>query len=68
MDNIKPLQKYSEAEGYDVMRAILNKIYIARNITLNEALIIQQLKVIDQLMRTVEYDENFNKWLALVLK
>ena len=57
MDNIKPIHKYTQSEANEVMRTILNKIYIARNITLNESVIIEQLKVIDKLMKTVEYDD-----------
>jgi len=37
-------------------RSILNKIYIARNITLSESEIVKQLKRIDSLLR----EENYN--------
>lgn len=54
MEDYLPIHEYTESEGYLIMKTILNKIYIARNITLNESAIIEQLKNIDKLMRTVE--------------
>lgn len=54
MENLQPIHEYTDSEGYLVMKTILNKIYIARNITLNESAIIEQLKNIDRLMKTVD--------------
>ncbi len=56
MNELSPISDYTEAEGYEIMREIMNKIYIARNINLNEKIIIEQLEKIDQLFRTVKHD------------
>ena len=51
-DNYLPIHEYTESEGHKIMKDILSKIYIARNISLDEAAIIEQFKVIDKLMAT----------------
>lgn len=48
-ENESPIEKAEwRPPTYDEMRSLLNRIYIARNITLNEPVIIECLKQIDK--------------------
>lgn len=48
---MKPITDYSPEEQLDILLSICNKIYIARNISMDSFGIIEQLKVIDSLFK-----------------
>ena len=49
---ITSISDYPPTEALQILCTICNKIYIARNITLDQNAILEQLKEIDKLFRT----------------
>jgi hypothetical protein len=47
-----PISELPKEEAFQTLMSICNKIYIARNITLSNDSILEQLKMIDKLFRT----------------
>ena len=54
--DLKRIDDYDTSAQLTILRDICNSIYIARNITMSEELIIDNLEKIDKLLR----DENYN--------
>ncbi len=52
-----PIATHSKERQLEILTDICNAIYIARNITLNNDYLIEKLKDIDSLFKTVEYSE-----------
>lgn len=48
----KQIWELPPEKALEVLKEICNRIYIARNITLNNDSILEQLKMIDKLFRT----------------
>ena len=51
------ISDYSPEEQRILMLDICNRIYMARNITLSQDTILEELKKIDCLFKTVEYND-----------
>lgn len=61
-----PIFLLSQDEGYEKMHTICAKIYGARNIWLKNDDILDALKNIDQLFRTVEYSGDMEKRMDIL--
>ena len=55
--DLKRVDKYDSLNQLMILKDICNSIYIARNITLSEKSIVENLEKIDRLFRD---DENYN--------
>jgi hypothetical protein len=55
-EDLKRIEEYTQAQMLVILLDICNSIYIARNITLREDDVVDNLKKIDRLFR----DENLN--------
>ena len=55
--DLKRVDKYDSLNQLMILKDICNSIYIARNITLSEKSIVENLEKIDKLFRD---DENYN--------
>jgi len=57
----KRISDFSSDEQRTILIDICNGIYIARNISLSHADILDELGKIDSLFRTVEYEEEYKE-------
>lgn len=54
----RQIYDYSSEDQLILLRDICNRIYIARNISLNQEKILEELQKIDSLFRDREYNES----------